>query len=207
MIPLFLASSSPRRSSLLRQIGWKIEVQVPDTEETQEEGEAPDALVSRLAFEKVHSIRSHVHQEEWLALGADTVVVLEGKIFGKPSDASEAIEMLRFLSGKKHEVLTGYCILHTQKKEVVKSFRRVIKTQVSLRCLSLSEIKSYVATSESLDKAGAYGVQEAGTLLVEKIEGSYTNVVGLPLSEICTDLKEVFGIPLFSWIHGSRTFF
>ena len=200
-IPLLLASSSPRRFDLLRQVGFHPEVRIPEVDESQLLGEKPDAFVSRLALEKVHSIRSQVQHEEWLALGADTVVVLEGQVFGKPSSVQEALEMLVSLSGKKHEVLTGYCLLHTEKKQEVKRSCRVIRTQVSLRSLSLEEIERYVATSEPLDKAGSYGVQNFGTLLVEKIEGSYTNVVGLPLTELCSDLKDFFGIPLFSWIN------
>lgn len=186
---LVLASGSPRRIELLRAIGLNPEVFKPEVDETPVRGESARAMVRRLARLKAKvAVQGFA---ESIVLAADTTVVgTDGKrILGKPESAADALRMLRQLRGKSHTVLTGYCLA-----KGTKVFSRVVASRVFMRNVKLSVLEAYVATGEPLDKAGAYGIQGLGGLLVESIRGSYTNIVGLPVSHVVADLEAQFGI-------------
>lgn len=170
---IILASSSPRRKELLEQIGLVFEQQTVDFEEITAQGIAPAQLVLQNAYGKAQSVQS---DDEAIIIAADTVVVFAGKILGKPEDEKQARAMLGMLSGQTHEVFTGICVRRGEN-----FYNAQEKTKVTMRKLPEKEIAAYVATGEPLDKAGAYGIQGKGALLVERIEGCYFNVVGLPL--------------------------
>ncbi len=172
---LILASLSPRRQELLRQVGVKFEVVPSDFEELGASSLAPVDYVKENACGKALAVARKVHADD-VVLAADTIVVLDGAILGKPGDEKEAACMLAKLSGRTHEVFTGMAVAFRGR-----IFTRVEKTDVMMRLLTTREIAVYAATGEPLDKAGAYGIQGKGALLVERIEGCYYNVVGLPL--------------------------
>lgn len=176
-LPVVLASASPRRKELLQRSGLSLLVVVPDVDETAHDGEAPAAMAERLALAKAASVAAT--SPGVVVVAADTVVVLDGAVLGKPRDAAEAASMLGALSGKAHEVVTGYAVAG---QHGVTS--GTVRTGVTFRPLDASQIAGYVATGEPLDKAGAYGIQGIGAMLVRSIQGSYTNVVGLPLVEV-----------------------
>jgi len=176
---LILASASPRRKALLEYLGLDFEVIEPQVEEKPYEGETGQEFVQRAACDKA-GVVSLRNAECWV-LGADTVVVHDERILGKPRDAEQALEMLQALAGHSHLVHTGFCLLHADNKV---SVRRVVSTEVTFSPFSDDIAAAYVATKEPLDKAGAYGIQGCGGFLVEKINGSYSNVVGLPLAEV-----------------------
>jgi septum formation protein len=188
MKPLVLASKSPRRETLLSTLGWKFRIVDPGVEERHLAGESPEKACRRLAIEKARAVSGRFPGN--LVIGADTIVVHQGKILGKPKDAPEAFEMLRSLSGSRHEVMTGVALCHGGL-----CIDEVEKTLVSFRPLSDEEIAAYVATGEGRDKAGAYAIQGRGALLVSGISGCYFNVVGLPLFRLSL-LLERFGVPL-----------
>lgn len=176
---LILASLSPRRAELLRQIGLSFQV-APSHVQEGEPQEPFEHWVQELAMTKALAAKT---SGDCVVLAADTIVVCENRVLGKPADEDEANAMLKFLSGKKHQVLTGVCVVRaagdlTREKEV---YRDVESTRVWFRTLSEAERQAYVSSGEPLDKAGAYGIQGLGALLVERIEGCYFNVVGLPL--------------------------
>lgn len=177
---LILASSSPRRADLLKQAGISFQVIPPVADERLHPGETPVEFAIRTAREKAES----VDVEDRMVMGADTTVVIEGKILGKPEDATEAQAMLRILSGKKHEVITGVCI-RTQEK--TRCFH--VATSVLFLELSDKEILAYVESGEPMDKAGAYAIQGGAAGMVRRIDGSYSNIVGLPLCEIIEELE------------------
>ncbi|MBR0230803.1 MAG: septum formation protein Maf [Clostridia bacterium] len=177
--PLILASSSPRRREILASAGYKFSV-VPSGAEELTEAANPGALVRGNALIKAREVASRPECAGQKVLGADTVVVLDGEVLGKPRDAAEAKRMLRALSGREHFVLTGYAVIYPGGEE--KS--GVCSTRVRFRELGGEEIDSYVATGEPLDKAGAYGIQERGAGLVESVDGDIDNVIGLPIGEI-----------------------
>ena len=181
--PLVLASSSPRRREMLTTMGLSFEVVPSDIDETGGEGEAPRSLVEGWAKEKAQVV-SRQFPDCWV-LAADTIVVLGGTIFGKPQNVDDAAGMLRQLSGRSHEVISGVCLKHGLRHFV---HVRSVRTLVHFKPLDAAEIDAYVATGEPMDKAGAYGIQGMGAFLVRSIEGSYTNVVGLPLCETLEDL-------------------
>ncbi|MFZ9595850.1 MAG: Maf family protein [Bdellovibrionia bacterium] len=199
-LPIVLASTSPRRLDLLKQIGLLCYLEPPLTDEKIRPGEKALLLVQRLAFEKAESACSRAAQkyDRGVILAADTVVVAPGgqRILGKPKDQLDAQQMLERLSGKWHSVLTGYCLLSFGTKKRKKCLRAVI-SKVKMRPLSLDLIQGYLAMGESMDKAGAYAVQGRGAALIERLEGSYTNVVGLPLTELVVDLEK-FDVRVFS---------
>lgn len=170
-----LASASPRRANILRTLGVEFETAPPDIIERQLDGEPPSDYVTRSARAKVASVADG--RAEGLVIGADTVVVIDGRPLGKPADASEAREMLRTLSGRWHAVMTGVAVRDVDGGREVAEHD---KTLVRFRDLTDEEIDEYVATDEPLDKAGAYGIQGRAMLFVEEIAGSYDNVVGLP---------------------------
>jgi septum formation protein len=185
---IVLASASPRRKELLQQIGVPFVVLVADIDETPLQGEPPSDYVARLAVAKAR----HVAQKTDLpVLAADTTVVLGGHILGKPESAEHWRQMLASMSGQQQEVMTAVALVTGDRVEF-----RVVKTRVSFRCLSAAMIDAYIATGEGLDKAGGYGIQGMGAVLVSAIEGSYSNVVGLPLAEV-SQLLEQAGLPFW----------
>jgi septum formation protein len=188
----------------MSQIHLPIEVQHPQTDEKPKKGEKPSALVSRLSREKAASVREIAIQkyDTSLIIAADTIVVAPNgrKILGKPTDPTEAVQMLKMLSGKTHTVLTGYCLWMATRKKPDKKIVRVVQSKVKMRSLSKREIERYVESKEPMDKAGAYAAQGLGMALIERINGSYTNVVGLPMTQILIDLEKAFKIELFSWM-------
>ena len=182
---LILASRSQRRQELLAQVGIVYRVVEADIEENlPEDLPTPEAVV-RLAREKVAWVEAR-HPDNWI-LAADTVVALGDVIFQKPRDELDAIAMLQRLSGCSHEVFTGYCLRH---RALNRTREGVARTVVTMKQLSPREIENYVKTGEPLDKAGAYAIQGIGAMFIEKIYGSYTNVVGLPLAEVIALLME-----------------
>lgn len=190
-----LASGSPRRRELLTQIGITYEVCPSDADEEIGYYEAPE-LVKRLASLKGRSVASQ--QPDACILSADTVVAAPGgEILGKPKDRADACRMLRELSGKPHFVYTGVCVLQTDAScRVVREDCRVCDTRVFFRDLSDAEIERYVDSGEPMDKAGAYGIQGRGAVLIKRIEGDYFNVMGLPLCMLADMLREA-GIGVF----------
>ena len=179
-----LASASPRRLELLQQIGVKPNVIVSDFDEVKT-ADQPEALVQANAVGKGRSVVSKSPREA-VVVAADTIVVLHGKVLGKPRDAEDAVRMLTYLSGHTHQVLTAVAVFY-QGKEAVK----VEKTDVEFYPLTKEQILSYLHTDEPMDKAGAYGIQGRGALLVKGINGSYSNVVGLPLGTLIRMLMEM----------------
>ena len=175
---LILASSSPRRQDLLRSAGFEFEVRPSSVAEESLPGEAPVAFVRRLACEKARKVAVESPAES-LVLGADTSVVVDGDILGKPADPEDASRMLRMLSGRSHEVLTGVCLVRAPSRLEALEHS---STLVWFRELSDAEIRDYVASGEPFDKAGAYAIQGRASRFVTRIDGCYSNVVGLPVS-------------------------
>jgi septum formation protein len=180
---LILASASPRRKKLLLDLGLVFDIIEAQVEEKPFAEETPEAFVLRAAGDKAGAV-SRNNAASWV-LGADTVVVYDGRILGKPRDAEEGLLMLQTLSGQKHFVHTGYCLVNAEQHV---SVSRVVTTEVIFASFPQEVAAAYVATGEPLDKAGAYGIQGCGGVLVEKINGSYSNVVGLPLVEVIREL-------------------
>ncbi|MDQ1329927.1 MAG: dTTP/UTP pyrophosphatase [Thermodesulfobacteriota bacterium] len=176
---LILASKSARRRYLLKQAGLSFSVIPSGFDESSVPVSSPGEYVRILAESKAEDIADK-YPESWV-IGADTVVVINGKILGKPSSRTDARSMLKSLSGQTHEVLTGYCICCRAKGRL---FSETIKTDVLFKNLSGDEIEWYIHTKEPFDKAGAYAIQGLGTFLVKSVNGSYTNVVGLPVCEV-----------------------
>lgn len=187
-----LASKSPRRQELLSRLVKEFTVMVDESPEQTVPGESPAQMVMRLAEEKAGNIAKKVEGDA-LILAADTTVVLEDEVLGKPMDEAEAYRMLSRLSGCTHQVYTGISVLDTQSGKGVTEFE---VTKVRFRALSREDIRRYIASGEPMDKAGAYGIQELGALFVEGIEGDYFNVVGLPLCHLGRILSEEFKIEL-----------
>ncbi|MBQ7983676.1 MAG: septum formation inhibitor Maf [Clostridia bacterium] len=194
---LILASRSPRRRELLGMLGLDIEIFVPDTEEDCDRSVlTPDELVMGLACRKARAAAEQLEAlgrapEDAVILSADTVVVLDGNILEKPADADDARRMLRALSGRRHEVYTGIAAIHNRRLAV-----DVQNTGVYFRTLTDEMIDAYVASGDPMDKAGSYGIQSCGALFVERLEGDYFNVVGLPLVRTDEMLYSAFGIRL-----------
>ena len=177
---LILASKSPRRYELLKQIGLHFEVVHGSIEEENfVRGESPREHVIRLSEEKARDV-GQKYPNAWV-LGADTIVYTDGIILGKPKTREEALDMLRRLSGQEHSVLTGFSVLNISKG---KGERGAVETAVKVKSLSPVEMEWYVQTGEPFDKAGAYAIQGIGSFMIESIRGSYTNVVGLPVCEV-----------------------
>ena len=180
---LILASGSPRRRELLALFGHPFAVHPADIDETMDPGKKPYDEVARLSREKALAVP---REEGDAVIAADTVVVCDDKILGKPRSAEEAKRMLGLLSGRTHQVMTGCTVLYRDRAE---TFTEV--TQVHFRPLSQGEIHRYVATKEPMDKAGAYGIQAAGALLVQGLTGDYFNVMGLPIAALARTLREM----------------
>ncbi len=185
---IILASSSPRRKELLEKIGLKFEVDASDCSEEIDPALEPDELVHRISLAKAKSVTSR--HKDTIIIAADTIGVIGKKLLGKPHTADEARKMLAQISGKSHEVITGFTVLDTASNKV---FSGTVNTKVYIKKLTGQEIAAYVRTGEPLDKAGAYGIQGLGAVIVEKIEGDYYNVMGLPLNALTNALKE-FGV-------------
>jgi len=185
---IILASASPRRKELLERIGLKFEVEPSRYEEQTIPALDPHELVKQNSLEKAKAVAArHRHA---IIIAADTIGVFRGRILGKPHTPTEARKMLTALSGRSHRVITGFTITDS---ETGKTTSRSVETKVYFRELAPEEIDAYVRTGEPLDKAGAYAIQGLGSLIVERIEGDYYNVIGLPLSALAESLKE-FGI-------------
>ncbi|MDD2715149.1 MAG: Maf family protein [Candidatus Wallbacteria bacterium] len=186
---IILASSSSRRRELLRELGLKFRIMVPEIDEGSEE--FYPGLTQKLASKKALAVASRVAPGN-LVIAADTLVVQGRVIFGKPKDRDDARRMLLELSGKKHEVFTGLCLLVSGTAECLSAEERTV---VSFRTLSAAEIEAYLDTGEPFDKAGAYGIQGIGRLLVERVEGCFFNVVGLPIGRL-NDFFQELGLNL-----------
>jgi septum formation protein len=183
-VPIVLASASPRRLQLLTACGLDVEVRPGHVDEEVFPGEAPAAMVLRLAIDKARQARAGAAGA--IVVAADTTVVLDGEILGKPGSAFEAHAMIARLSGRAHDVLTGFCVCRGPLERT-----GVVRTEVVFRQLERAEIAAYVASGEPFDKAGAYGIQGLGGALVDRVCGSYPNVVGLPLREVLAALREL----------------
>jgi septum formation protein len=171
---LVLASRSPRRAELLRAAGIEFEVRSADIDETPRVGEDPEAYVLRLAEEKARAVTAG---EDEVVLAADTTVVLGDELMGKPVDTADATRMLRALAGQQHQVVTGICV-----RRGARCVRDLASTAVWFAPLSDTEITDYVASGEPMDKAGAYAIQGLASRFIDRIDGSYSNVVGLPVA-------------------------
>ncbi len=194
---LILASASPRRQELLRNAGIPFRVQPADIDESPRVGEGAQECAERLAREKALAV-FQAHPQSYV-LGADTIVVVDDTILGKPRDANDAAQMLRLLSGRTHAVITGVCVVGPDAVGSVVSCQLLVAsrtetasetTLVTFCEISESEIRDYVATGEPMDKAGAYGIQGIASRWIPRIEGDYSNVVGLPVARVYAMLRE-----------------
>lgn len=188
---LVLASASPRRRELLRQMGVTFSVQVSDIDETQRVDESPVDYVQRMALEKACHVAGRLKQPAVspVVLGADTIVVVQDRVLGKPTDRDDALRMLQLLSGRTHEVLSAVAVARGERLKAALSC-----TRVKFRKLVDAEMLAYWNTGEPRGKAGAYAVQGLGGMFVKRVEGSYTGVVGLPVFETAELLRQ-FGVP------------
>lgn len=183
MKKVILASSSPRRKELLQTAGVEFEIHVKDVDESVPEGTPPADAAKMTAAKKAAAIAEEYKKD--IVIGADTIVVADGRILGKPKDKADAVNMLKMLSGIEHEVITGVCILCGDEKDCFAQISRV-----KFYDLTDEEIETYVSSGEPMDKAGSYGIQGLGCTLVERIEGDYFNIVGLPVAEVCRRIKK-----------------
>lgn len=184
--PLILASGSPRRKTLLEALGLEFSVLPAHIDEGQYYQESAGDYVSRMARSKAAAVAA-AHSDSWV-IGADTIVVLEEISLGKPASFEQAVETLMLLSGRRHQVKTAFCLCCLSKNF---SQLRIATTTVQFMPLTRPWAEAYAATGEPMDKAGAYGIQGRGSVLVERVEGSYSNVVGLPLAELVALLAEL----------------
>lgn len=187
--PLLLASGSPRRRELLASVGVPLIVRAPSVDETSRDGELAHTYLERITESKAAAARASRGAREAGFLVADTVVILDQRILGKPKDAAEAREMVTQLAGRTHEVATRFWL----ERELGAEVAQTVRTEVTVKPLSSAVIERYVATGEGLDKAGAYAVQGLFAFAIQRLVGSYTNVVGLPLTEV-VDALEVLGL-------------
>lgn len=188
-----MASASPRRKELLEQIGIKFDIVISNADESKVGKDMPVMLyVEELAMLKAAATADYLRKNkhgDFIIISADTVVTLDGKILGKPKSEEDAFNMLCALSGKKHEVFTGICVMRSKDGFSVADYE---KTTVYFNELTDEKIRSYIKTGEPMDKAGAYGIQGRGAVLVNRIDGDYFNVVGLPLSKLSKILESEF---------------
>ncbi|WP_053831341.1 Maf family protein [Paraclostridium bifermentans] len=189
---IILASGSPRRKEILENTNLKFSVITSDIDERIFENEEPIQLVLRLAFEKCMSVAQNNPSD--LVIGADTIVVLDNEILGKPKNEEEAFNTLSKLSNREHQVITGMSIVNLENEKKLVDYAI---SNVKFKKLTDQDIKDYISTKECLDKAGSYGIQGYGALLVEEIKGDYFNIVGLPISKLSDILKINFNINLF----------
>lgn len=191
MKKIVLASTSPRRKMLLKQIGLNFEVVASDFKEKIDIKMSPHKLAQELSLGKAKAVAIKLSNS--IIIAADTFVTFKGKILGKPKEEQDAKRILKLLSGKMHLIITGFTIIDTTTGQTATNS---VETKVYFKKLTNKEINSYVETGEPLDKAGAYGIQEKGSLFVKKIEGDYFNVVGLPIYALVEALKK-FGVKIF----------
>lgn len=196
--PLCLGSASPRRRELLEGLKIPLRILAANVEEGVWSGEHSLSYLERVVEDKLDAVRKKVPSDDRFSaiLVADTIVVIDDVILGKPANVEDAARLLRQLTGRAHTVYTRYAI-QTLQRPPVEAARRTVASHVTLRAASDSEIRRYAETGEGLDKAGAYAAQGIGAFLIEKVEGSYTNVVGLPLCEVVLDLKALDLLPEF----------
>lgn len=187
---IILASASPRRRELMQQAGYEFEIQVSHKEETYT-SETPDEIVKELALLKARDIAKQNEAKGLVVIGADTVVAYKGAILGKPRTKEEAFAMIRSFQGDKHQVYTGVAILDYDEAGKETVVNDAVKTDVYVNSMTDEEIWKYIETDNVLDKAGSYGIQSGFAIHVEKIEGDYFNVVGLPISYIYNILKNM----------------
>lgn len=192
-VSLVLASASPRRREILANLGLRFEIAPADIDETPATNESPTALVERLAREKALEIAARASAS--FVLGADTIVSIDGEVLGKPRDATHAIELLERLAGRTHRVVTGVAVV-APSREVHQTH---VESRVTLYPATRAALERYVAAGESMDKAGAYAFQGEGRRLIEGVDGSESNVIGLPVEETLA-LLETAGYPLE--VHG-----
>lgn len=183
---LILASRSPRRSEILRQAGIQFTAMSADVDESVQSGENPEDYVKRVAQLKALAVKSGAGD---IVLGADTVVVINGEILGKPKDTADAVRMLKSLADRKHDVLTGVCFRRGDQLTV-----EWAGTHVWVMPLTQGEIDDYIASGEPMDKAGAYAIQGLASKFIERIDGSYSNVVGLPIELVYKYLRKTGAI-------------
>jgi septum formation protein len=188
MRKIILASASPRRKELLEKIGLKFEVEPSNYAEDMHSKLNPDELARAISLGKARAVASK--HKNAIVIAADTFIVFRGKIMGKPNTEAKARKMLMTLKGKSHSVITGFTIMDTEENKVL---TKSVETVIHIKKLTPKEIDAYVKSKEPLDKAGAYAIQGLGSVIVERIEGDYFNVMGLPLSALAESLKE-FGI-------------
>lgn len=193
MKDIILASTSKRREDIFKKYNFKFEIKASNIEEIIDIRDNPKELVMSLAFRKAYNIAKD--NKESIVIGADTVVYYDGRILSKPKDKEDALKMLSSLSGKTHEVITGICIINLEENLKIVDFE---KTKVKFRDLDKDMIETYISTGEPLDKAGSYGIQDIGALFVESIEGSYLNVVGLPLVKLDKILEKFFDMSIIN---------
>ena len=204
---LVLASASPRRLELLEKVGFSVKAMPAIIDESQHLDEMPDTFVKRVARAKVLTVVDRIQQTlytdpeqariqrglrrdvplRWV-LGADTVVVIDNDIIGKPTDHAHAVEILTRLQGREHYVLTGFCLYDMQKS---KEGLQAVQTNVRMKEMSVKEIERYLTVGESMDKAGAYAIQGVGMYLIDSLVGGYTNVVGLPVCQVVEMMDEM----------------
>jgi len=186
MPSFILASASPRRIALLQTAGFDFQAEHPEIEESRSKFFSPSELTLFNAFQKAAAVANR-HPEEFV-LAADTVVALDSEVFGKPLDLQDARRMLIRLVGRSHDVITGIALLKASRKQLIS---RVVHTRVKFRALSDSEIESYLKIAEPLDKAGAYAAQNSPDMIIEKVTGSFSNVVGLPMEAVSSLLASL----------------
>lgn len=190
---IILASSSPRRKELLELIQLDFKIITKNTEEVLDDSLALPSRIEKVAYEKALPVAKELSESiDFVVIGADTIVEVDGKVLGKPKDKEDAEEMLNLLSGRKHSVITGVALIPTNNIDQPVMFHEI--TEVKFKKLTKEEISNYIATGESFDKAGSYAIQGIGTLMVEGIYGCYTNVVGLPVPLLTKKLAEHFNI-------------
>lgn len=191
--PIILASASPRRSELLKQAGFSFTIVPSTTEETRTEV-SPGQLVEDLAFQKANDVYETVKEnytdQDFMVIGADTIVYYDGEVLGKPADAQEAFDMLKLLSDRTHQVYTGLAIILRKENEKQVHLLHE-RTDVTFYPISDEELKDYIATGDPLDKAGAYGIQGTFAVHVKEIKGDYNNVVGLPIARLYQTLRQI----------------
>lgn len=187
---MILASASPRRRELMQQAGYEFEIQVSHKEETYT-SETPDEIVKELALLKANDIACQNDKKDLVVIGADTVVAYQGAILGKPKSKEEAFAMIQSFQGDKHQVYTGVAILSYDKEGIETVVNHAVKTDVYVNPLTDEEIWKYIESDNVMDKAGSYGIQSGFAIHIEKIEGDYFNVVGLPISYIYNVLKGI----------------
>lgn len=192
---IVLASASPRRRELLAQVGLNVLVMPSNTEEALRDGETPEEHVVRLSRAKALEVAGRRGMTGRWYIGSDTVVVCDNAVLGKPVNAGAAKVMLRSLSGRSHRVISGYAVHDRRRGQTISA---AVTTKVFFKDLTDQEIRGYIATGEPFDKAGAYAIQGIGSFMVPRIEGSYTNVVGMPLCEVISALEELGAIALFN---------